>query len=86
MVPLPCHPGAFDSTAGLVSVSLAPGAEEGLCQADKSAVATVAKTKELKKRYGAKRESFSSALEAVSRASGSPFSAVTRIVLSYTAQ
>ena len=35
----------------------------------------MAKTKELKKRYGAKRESFSSVLEAVSRVSGSPFSA-----------
>jgi len=43
----------------------------------KSAVATVAKTKELKKRYGAyaKRESVSSVLEAGSGASGSPFSA-----------
>ena len=45
------------------------------CQADRALVATVAKTKELKKRYGAKRGSFSSVLEAVSRVSGSPFSA-----------
>jgi len=35
----------------------------------------VLKTKELKKRYGAKRELFRQFLEAVSRASGSPFSA-----------
>ena len=46
------------------------------CQADRALLATVAKTKELKKHYGvhAKRESFSSVLEALSRASGSPFS------------
>jgi len=37
----------------------------------------VAKTKELKKRSGGNRESFSSVLEAVSRVSGSPFSAVS---------
>ena len=42
-----------------------------------SASATEWKTKELKKRYEvwAKRELLASALEAVSRASGSPFSA-----------
>ena len=40
-------------------------------QADRA----VAKTKELKRRYGAKRRTVSSVLEAVSRASGSPFSA-----------
>ena len=36
----------------------------------------MAKTKELKKRYGAIENRFSSVLEAVSRVSGSPFSAV----------
>jgi len=43
------------------------------------AVATVSKTKELKKkRDGAKRGLITSVLEAVSRASGSPFSVLER--------
>ena len=48
-----------------------------LCQAtDKSAAATVSETMELKKRCEVKRQSFTSVLEAVFRASGSAFSAM----------